>query len=72
MSFSSSFTIYETQYKCTLGESEFNYTLNPYSYNQIQVMNGTVYDYVTGSYFSPYVTTVGLYNNDNELMAVGK
>ena len=30
-------------------------------------MNGTVYDYVTGSYFSPYVTTVGLYNNDQRI-----
>ena len=71
MSFSSSFTIYETQYKCTIGESEFNYTLNPTVINNTS-NNGTVYDYVTGSYFSPYVTTVGLYNNDNELMAVGK
>jgi len=71
MSFSSSFSIYETQYKCTIGESEFNYTLNPTVINNTS-NNGTVYDYVTGSYFSPYVTTVGLYNNDNELMAVGK
>ena len=71
MSFSSSFTIYETQYKCTIGESEFNYTLNPTVISNTS-NNGTVYDYVTGSYFSPYVTTVGLYNNDNELMAVGK
>ena len=71
MSFSSSFTIYETQYKCTIGESEFNYTLNPTVISNTS-NNGTVYNYVTGSYFSPYVTTVGLYNNDNELMAVGK
>jgi len=71
MSFSSSFTVYETQYKCTLGESEFNYTLNPTVISNTS-NDGTVYDYVTGSFFSPYVTTVGLYNNNNELMAVGK
>jgi hypothetical protein len=71
MSFSSSFTIYETQYKCTIGESEFNYTLNPTVISNTS-NDGTVYDYVTGSYFSPYVTTVGLYNNENELVAVGK
>ena len=35
--------------------------------------NKQVYhDFVTGSYFSPYVTTVGLYNENNELVVVGK
>ena len=71
MSFSSSFTIYETQYKCTIGESEFNYTLNPSTISGSS-NDGTVYSYITGSYFSPYVTTVGLYNNSNELVAIGK
>ena len=70
-SFSSSFSIYETQYKCTIGESEFNYTLNPTVISGSS-NDGTVYDYVTGSFFSPYVTTVGMYNNEYELLAVGK
>ena len=70
-SFSSSFTIYETQYKCTIGESEFNYTLNP-SVISGSSNSGVVYSFATGSYFSPYVTTVGLYNNNFELVAVGK
>ena len=30
------------------------------------------HDFVTGSEFSPYVTTVGLYNQSNELVVVGK
>ena len=30
------------------------------------------HDFCTGSYFSPYVTTVGLYNESNELVVVGK
>mgnify|MGYP004343931089 FL=1 len=30
------------------------------------------HDFATGSYFSPYVTTVGLYNKNKELVAVGK
>ena len=34
--------------------------------------SGVVYDFLTGSYFQPYVTTVGLYNNANQLVAVGK
>jgi hypothetical protein len=34
--------------------------------------SGIIYDFATGSYFSPYITTVGLYNNNYELIAVGK
>ncbi len=30
------------------------------------------YDFATGSYFSPYVTTIGLYNEAYQLVAVGK
>ena len=70
-SFSSSFTIYETQYKCTIEENDFNYSQNPTTISGSS-NDGTVYPYATGSYFSPYVTTVGLYNNSNELVAVGK
>ena len=29
-------------------------------------------DFATGSFFSPYITTVGLYNDNFELLAVGK
>jgi hypothetical protein len=68
-SFSSSFTIFETQYKCTFDPSEFNFSLNP---SLISGSNGNVYDFVTGSYFNPYVTTVGLYNENQDLIAVGK
>ena len=34
--------------------------------------NDTYYDFLTGSYFSPYVTTIGLYNEAYQLLAVGK
>ena len=71
VSFSSSFTIYETQYKCTISENDFNYSQNPSTISGSS-NDGTVYSYITGSYFSPYVTTVGLYNNSNELVAIGK
>jgi hypothetical protein len=33
---------------------------------------GAMRSFATASYFDPYVTTVGLYNNDQELLAVGK
>ena len=82
-SFSSSMTIYETQYKCTIRESEFNATLNPSAQKSGSLVSvnsslfyqrgdGTLNNNVTGSYFSPYVTTVGLYDEAQNLLAIGK
>jgi hypothetical protein len=69
-SFSSSLTIYETQYKCTINENEFNVSLNP----SILTSGSTevLEPYCTSSYFSPYVTTIGLYNEAQQLLAIGK
>ena len=86
MSFSSSYKIYETQYQCTIDENEFNYTLNPTAISGSEVITqisggldysptasfGKPQDFVTGSYFEPYITSVGLYDNDHNLLAVGK
>jgi len=69
-SFSSSLTIYETQYKCTIRENEFNVSLNPSIISGST--DGTSYNFVTSSYFSPYVSTVGLYDNNQNLLAIGK
>ena len=69
-SFSSSYKIYETQYKCTIGESEFNFSQNPSIISSSR--DGSIYDWATGSYFDPYVTTIGMYDNDYNLLAVGK
>jgi hypothetical protein len=81
-SFSSSLTIYETQYKCTMRENEFNFSQNPSlssGSTSISSSAGTFFtpgqyltNNVTGSYFSPYVTTVGLYDENQNLLAVGK
>jgi len=65
--FRSTQTIYQQQIICQVDENEFNYTLNP------SATSGSDYhDFVTGSDFAPYVTTVGLYNETNELLAVAK
>ena len=83
-SFESTVTIYETQYKCTIRENEFNFSNNPsLTSGSAAISNssgssfpqpgsGKLNDNVTGSYFSPYITTVGLYNNNKELLAVAK
>ena len=70
LSFSGSYTIYSTQYKCTASPNEFNYSLNP------TLLSGSNVDYdstITDSPdFMPYVTTIGLYNDNQELMMVAK
>ena len=71
LSFQSTMTIYESQYKCTFSPNEYTYTQNPSAISG-SANSGVVYDFLTGSYFQPYVTTVGLYNNANQLVAVGK
>lgn len=70
-SFQSTITIYEAQYKCTIRENEFGFSQNP-SLISGSSNSGIISDFATGSYFNPYVTTVGLYNNNKELLAVAK
>ena len=70
-SFESTITLYETQYKCTIRENEFNFSQNPTLISG-SLNSGIIYDFATGSYFDPFVTTVGLYNNNHELIAVAK
>ena len=86
MSFSSSYKLFETQYQITINEDEFNYSLNPTiitgSTFQVNLTQrepsltssyyGKPLDFATGSYFEPYITTVGLYDNNFNLLAVGK
>jgi hypothetical protein len=75
-SFKSNITIFESQYKCTARPSEFLFSQNPTiisgSNSCPENVTSKLYGFATGSYFTPYVTTVGLYNNDKELVAVGK
>ncbi len=68
-SFQSSYTIYETQIKCNIKSSEFTTTLNP---SLISGSQGQVYNYATGSFFAPYITTIGLYNDNQDLLMVAK
>tara|TARA_R110000772_G_scaffold193298_1_gene304188 strand:+ start:104 stop:1147 length:1044 start_codon:yes stop_codon:yes gene_type:complete len=70
LSYSSSIRINENQYKCKILENEYGYSQNP------SILSGSFddvyYGFATGSEFTPYVTTVGLYNEVNELLVVGK
>lgn len=79
-SFSSSLILFENQYKCTIRENEYNYTNNPTILTGSTSNTGSIYypqndsvkGFVTASYFDPYVTTIGLYDENQNLLLVGK
>tara|TARA_B100001094_G_C18172122_1_gene795730 strand:+ start:301 stop:2073 length:1773 start_codon:yes stop_codon:yes gene_type:complete len=70
--FQGSHLIYENEYKCTIDESEFNSTLNLTVRKNKSLQEENLANFATGSLFKPYITTVGLYNEKNELLVVGK
>ena len=70
--FKSTNTIYENEFQCTVRSDEYNYTHN-ISTRKIQSdQHPNLANFATGSIWKPYVTTVGLYNEDNELLVIGK
>ena len=70
--FQGSHLIYENEYKCTIDEYEYNSTLNPTVRKNKSFNSENLANFATGSLFKPYITTVGLYNEKNELLVVGK
>lgn len=72
LKFQGSHLIYEHEYQCTIDEHEFTDTLNPSARRIRSNQSPDVADFATGSLFKPYITTVGLYNEHNELLVVGK
>jgi hypothetical protein len=88
LAFESSQPIFTHNYHCKIRESENNFTYNStalsasirdtYDNNgdayavSASVQDGYRNKNVTGSAFQPYITTVGLYNDANQLIAVGK
>ncbi len=71
LSWKGSHTVYEHTYNCTVDQTQLNFSLNPSTYTN-STKSGSLLDNITGSYFQPYVTTIGLYNDTNELIAIGK
>jgi len=84
----SSQPIFTHNYHCRIRESEYNFTYNPTALSSSlgvvhdntaniystsgSIVKGDLNNNVTGSTFQPYITTVGLYNDANQLIAVGK
>lgn len=81
-SYKSNLPIYTHNFNIKISDYEFNHTFNPTAQKNKTVtvsdignfvnQSGELANNVTGSAFQPYVTTVGLYNDANQLIAVGK
>ena len=68
-SYRSTITINEFSSIVKIDAGDFNMSTNP----SLTKDNGVDYkDYVSGSNFGPYITTIGLYNPEGQLLAVGK
>ena len=64
--------IYENEYQCMVDQHEFDVTLNPSARKIKSKDSEDLANFATSSYFKPYVTTIGLYNDNGELLVVGK
>ena len=72
LQFQGSHQIYEHEYQCTIGEHEYNNTTNISARKIGSIREEEMAGFQTSSAFKPYVTTIGLYNENNELLVVGK
>jgi hypothetical protein len=72
LSFTNEHTIYENYITAHISENEFNTTYNPSLRQTSSNAYSEIMSFATGSDFQPYVTTLGLYNDDNELLMVAK
>ena len=69
LKFKNEYRIFENEIICKITDNEFNYSQNPTITTDD---SGSLRNFATGSEFKPYATTVGLYNEANELLLVGK
>lgn len=67
--FKNEYIIQEQEFRCIIGENEFNYSQNP----SLQTGSlGDLKEFALDNNFTPYITSVGLYNDSNELLMVAK
>jgi len=72
LKYKNSVLITENEYHCSVNENEFNSTNNLTIRKIPSIYNDEIANFATGSDFKPYVTTIGLYDDDANLLAVGK
>ena len=72
LKFQGTHLMYEHEYQCTVDEHEFNQTFNISTREIASNNNYKLSGFTTSSYFKPYVTTIGLYNEQGDCLVVGK
>ena len=66
-------TIWENEITCTVNPGEFGMSCNPTTQEYSSAQNQYIYkSFITGSSFKPFVTTIGLYDDNNNMLAIGK
>jgi hypothetical protein len=72
LSFTNEHTVYENYITAHVKENEYNLTYNPSLRTTSSDAYSQINDFATGSNFAPYASTLGLYNDDNDLLMVAK
>jgi len=70
--YKSSKQLHEIALLCEIGANEFNVSQNPSLKKNNDINSEFLQPFVTGSDFAPYITTIGLYNPNGDLIAISK
>lgn len=70
VNFSGTHTIYQYEVLCRIKKGSFNMTYNPTARKSFK--SDLLINDMTGSLLLPYATTIGMYSDDGELVAVAK
>ena len=72
LSYKNTHLITENEYQCTMNENEFEFTRNISARKIATEESEDIANFATGSNFKPYITTIGLYDDNANLLVVGK
>ena len=72
LEFQGTHMIREWEYQCTVEQHEYNGTFNISARKSNSNNIHELADFTTSSLFKPYVTTIGLYDDEDNLLVVGK
>ena len=72
LEFQGTHMIREWEYQCTIDQHEYNATTNISARKSNSSNKNELANFTTSSLFKPYITTIGLYDDNNDLLVVGK
>ena len=70
LEFKNIYVMQEHEYMCSIGKEEFNASTNVSVLSDIATK--TLKTFTSSPEWNPYITTIGLYDQDNNLLAIGK